>query len=283
MACCFPYLVKNPKATGLGTIPVPCGRCYDCRLRSVNQWVFRLQQEEKIATSSYFVTMTYNTDHVPISRNGYMTLDYSDVQKFWKRLRKLPTSKKLKYFVVGEYGSKRMRPHYHAIMLNVVMKDVLLTWEKGDVHFGGVTPASIAYTLKYMMKDSQIPKHSKDDRVKEFRKMSKGLGANYLSDAIYKFHNERPNDLFIPLVSGHVIALPRYYRLRLFSDKVQKNQIRDVEAIMSEIQARKCEKHEQKVKKGSTNVTILEDYERQQSEYRNTKAIKLARNKRGDF
>lgn len=283
MACSFPFLVQNPNPSGLATIPVPCGRCYDCRLRSVNQWIFRLQQEEKRSTSSYFVTLTYSTQHVPITPHGYMTLDYSDVQKFWKRLRKLPTSTKLKYFVVGEYGSKKMRPHYHAIVLNAVMSDVLLAWNLGDVHFGGVTAASIAYTLKYMMKDSVIPKHSKDDRAKEFRKMSKGLGANYLTDAIHKFHNERPNDLFIPLVSGHVIALPRYYRLRLFSDQVQKDQIRDASVIMSQIRSREEEKHEQKVKKGTTNVSILEDYERIQSDYRNKKAIKLANDKRRDF
>lgn len=163
------------------------------------------------------------------------------------------------------------------------MKDILLTWNMGDVHFGSVSAASIAYTLKYMMKDSQIPKHSKDDRLKEFRKMSKGLGANYLTDAVYKFHNQRPNDLFIPLLSGHVIAIPRYYRLRLFSDQIQKDQNRAVEALMLQIQSRLSEEQEQKFKKGSVTTPILEDYERQQSEYRNQKAIKLANDKRCDI
>lgn len=283
MACNFPYLVQNPKASGLGTIPVPCGRCYDCRLRSVNQWVFRLQQEEKRSTSSYFVTLTYDTEVVPISRNGFMTLDYTDVQKFWKRLRKLPTSKHLRYFVVGEYGGKRMRPHYHAIILNVVMQDVVLAWQKGFVHFGGVSGASIAYTLKYMMKDSKIPLHQNDDRQREFRKMSKGIGANYITDAVYKFHNQRPNDLVIPLPTGHVIALPRYYRLRLFSEDVQRDQVKALENIMSQVRSRSEKEHDKKVKKGTTHTTILEDYERQQSQYKNDKAIRLANEKRSDF
>lgn len=51
---------------------------------------------------------------------------------------------------------------------------------------------------------------------------------------------------------------------------------------MSQVRARLEEEHEQKLKKGSTKVPILEDYERIQSDYRNAKAIKLANKKRGD-
>ena len=41
-------------------------------------------------------------------------LTYSDVQKYFKRLRK--TVGKFKYLVAGEYGEEKGRAHWHAIL-----------------------------------------------------------------------------------------------------------------------------------------------------------------------
>lgn len=59
---------------GRNTVPVPCGKCLTCKSKRVSQWGIRLQKELEVSTSSYFVTLTYNSDHVPISGNGFMTL-----------------------------------------------------------------------------------------------------------------------------------------------------------------------------------------------------------------
>ena len=53
---------------------LPCGRCYPCTMRRVSGWSFRLVQEDKRAYSSSFLTLTYNTKHVPLSKKGFMTL-----------------------------------------------------------------------------------------------------------------------------------------------------------------------------------------------------------------
>lgn len=227
MACDSPVFVSIRGR--LTDIQVGCGKCPPCKLRRVNSWVFRLQQEDKISTSAFFITLTYDGNHVPISNNGFMTLNKRDFQLFMKRLRKLSLNK-LKYYLAGEYGTHNYRPHYHLILFN--LEDVQRlpdgsyrskyldeAWTFGVIHIGSVTSDSIAYTTKYIDKPTRIPMHQRDDRLKEFSLMSKGLGANYLSDAIVDYHKADLTRNFITQEGGHKIALPTYYRNRIFNDE----------------------------------------------------------------
>ena len=116
-----------------------------------------------------------------------MTTKKSDLQKFFKRLRKWhgKNTTPLKYYAVGEYGGQTKRPHYHIVIFNADLSHFERAWSidlkpLGQIHIGTITEASIGYTLKYICKDSQIPMHKNDDRQKEFALMSKGLGDNYL-------------------------------------------------------------------------------------------------------
>lgn len=189
-------------------------------------WSFRLVKEEAVSASSYFITLTYNTDHVPITKNGFMSLQPRDVQLYFKRLRKVHTNK-IRYFIVGEYGGRTNRPHYHAIMFNVDILQVEKLWHYGDIHCGQVSEASIGYTLKYMMKKGKIPLHKNDDRVPEFQRMSKGLGKNYLTKEMYDWHKaDLENRMYCPLQDGQKIAMPRYYKDKLYTP-VEKRQIGD--------------------------------------------------------
>ena len=88
MACDTPYYVK-PKGY-LDSVPVPCGRCPLCKRKRINQWVFRLQEEDKYSKSSHWITLTYDTDNVPLcgENNSMMTLDKKDFRLFMKRLRR---------------------------------------------------------------------------------------------------------------------------------------------------------------------------------------------------
>lgn len=157
------------------TIPVPCGKCPNCVKRRVSWWSFRLMEEDKHALSSHFVTLTYDTSTVHITRKGYMSIVKRDVQLFFKRLRKL-NPLKIKYYAVGEYGGKTFRPHYHAILFNCEISTIQKAWNQGQVHYGTVTGASVGYCLKYMSKKGRIPMHKNDDRNPEFGLMSKGWG-----------------------------------------------------------------------------------------------------------
>jgi len=238
MPCDSPIYVEKHKYL-TGDIPVPCGKCPPCKKRRVDSWVFRLLQEEKISHHSHFVTFTYNTSEVPISTNGFMTLCKPDFQKFMKRLRKQTGIKPIydendeliqhgiRYYAVGEYGTKNWRPHYHAIIFNVPdPQSYVDAWGLGEIHVGICSGNSIAYTAKYIDKQGRIPCHKRDDRVKEFSLMSQGLGANYLTDEVRKYHKDRLDELFLTTPGGHRIAMPKYYRSKLFTDEEKQEQIK---------------------------------------------------------
>jgi hypothetical protein len=185
-------------------------------------------KEGERSETALFVTLTYDTKYVPLTKNGFMTLNKRDIQTYMKRLRKL-TDKKLKYYVCGEYGSKRYRPHYHLIIFNADPLDVEKAWSFykagvgyvpiGSIYIGEVNEASIGYTLKYMQKPGKIPRHKNDDRLKEFSLMSKGLGQNYLTNNMINWHkNDLVNRMYVPLVGGKKISMPRYYKDKVYSD-----------------------------------------------------------------
>lgn len=205
--------------------PVPCGKCPECLKRRVSGWSFRLMQEERRSSSAYFITLTYDTQHVPISRNGFMTLDKRDVQLFMKRLRKAVSLKDdsitIKYYLCGEYGKDRSRPHYHAIVFNVPdVYDIERAWRLGQVNYGTVTGASVGYTLKYMDKPKRIPMHRNDDRIREFGVMSKGLGCSYITDASIRYHSEKLLDrVCLTIEHGKKIAMPRYYKDKIYTEQ----------------------------------------------------------------
>lgn len=231
MICDSPFYVL-PKA-GIEKVPVPCGRCPPCKLRRVNSWVFRMLQEAKTSTNAHFVTLTYDTRTVPISPNGFMTLDKGEFPRFMKRLRKLCPGCRLKYYAVGEYGTNNRRPHYHAIIFNC--PDVSLfhdAWGLGQIHIGQVTGDSIAYTMKYIDKQSSKRLHDRDDRVPEFPLMSKGLGKNYLSDEVVAYHKADLSRLYVTKEGGHTIALPRYYRNKIYTDQEQRDQVKLIASVV---------------------------------------------------
>jgi hypothetical protein len=229
----------------------PCGKCLMCSKNRVSGWSFRLVKEGETADLSLFITLTYNTDNVPITRKGYMSLDIekevpnkhyekqmrswlkgkrkkepkkniqvgSDLTNFFKLLRK-KTSRKIRYYAVGEYGDHTWRPHYHVILFNAEIQHVLDSWTKGEVHFGTVSEASIGYTLKYISKPKKVPQHQNDDRVREYSRMSKGLGANYLTDQMKQWHkNNLDERLYLPLLDGKKAPMPRYYKERIYTDQ----------------------------------------------------------------
>lgn len=233
MICDTPLFVKRFKSS-LETVPVPCGRCPPCKQRRVNGWVFRLMQEHKQSSNSHFVTLTYDTDNVPISQNGFMTLDKPDVQKYFKRLRKLMPDVKFKYYLAGEYGTQNKRPHYHFIAFNCPDKQHFFdAWNKGSVHVGDVSNDSVAYTMKYIDKASFRKMHSRDDRIPEFSLMSKGLGDNYLTPESVQYHKDDISRLYMTKPGGYRIAMPRYYRNKIFNERERSAQVDIIQNVFS--------------------------------------------------
>jgi hypothetical protein len=249
--CVTPFYKKMELVKGVDTgyIPFPCGKCPPCIRRRVSGWAFRLNKQSEQSNSAHFVTLTYNDEYLNnaediiydeegnikevkkrcITENGLQTLVKADLQKFFKRLRKL-TKEKISYYAVGEYGSDGQRPHYHIILFNANPKIVENAWSINDVsigniHFGDVGEASVGYTLKYISKEKKIPMFQGDDRQKEFALMSKGLGKGYLTEQMVKWHKRNiENRVYLPLKDGKKAAMPRYYKDKLY-DKGQKFRI----------------------------------------------------------
>jgi hypothetical protein len=161
-----------------------------------------------------------------------MTLKKTDIQKFFKRLRKChgKNHKSIKYYAVGEYGGQTLRPHYHIVIFNADINYFERAWaldnkKIGEIHVGTITDASIGYTLKYISKAAKIPMHQNDDRSKEFALMSKGLGSNYITENILKWHKANVEErVYVPLLDGKKAPLARYYKLRIY-DEFEKERI----------------------------------------------------------
>lgn len=257
MSCRTPYRAITAgttidQKTYSEDVLVPCGKCSDCKKRRVFSWVFRLQEEDKVSSSSYFITLTYETLNLPVTKNGLFTLDHEDFQKFMKKLRKKQPWKeitdkkgkvkrvqtKLKYYMVGEYGEKRKRPHYHVILFNLENTDNIAdSWSLGSHHIGQVSGASIAYTANYIDKETRIPEFHTDDRKKEYSNMSQGLGKSYLSQDMKEYHKLDITRTFASRVDGIKIPLPRYYLKELYTDKEREKQIEHIKQKMIDQEA----------------------------------------------
>lgn len=253
--CESPYTVTSKKPKWIGgkwtqTFPVDCGKCPICRITKVRQWSFRLMKEESKSFSSYFITLTYENWSVPITENGFMTLDHGyitkkghrsdDIIRFIKKLRKadnkkwksegnfIYNKKKIIYYLAAEYGSKTKRPHYHLILLNLYDKESLYhAWKKkapngkkcsmGNIHIDQVNGNTIAYTLKYLDKTTGIPKFKNDDRLKEFSRMSNNIGEEYLTEAMINYHKSDLSRCYI--TSDHYkVKMPKYYADKIYND-----------------------------------------------------------------
>lgn len=234
-----PFSVRD-KVNGT-TVPVPCGKCPNCITRRISSWSFRLLQEEKICSEAHFLTLTYDTAHIPITPRGNFTLDKRDLQLFFKCLRKRTASngveqqKSIKYYAVGEYGTETERPHYHIVLFNASPREIELSWKKGIIDYGKVEPASINYVVGYFQSNGIIPKHSNDDRSKQFALMSKGMGLAYLeNDNTVLWHlQDVANRAYCNLQGGKKVSMPRYYKEKLYF-KEQRTAIAAAQRILDE-------------------------------------------------
>lgn len=242
MSCLMPISIKNP-STGV-FVSIECGKCYECKQKVINQYVFKLEQEAKKNQWAYFVTMTYDNQHVPFSPNGFMTLDTSKhIRNYFRSLRnhyryrkKNPDTGRTKYYydkvpkisylIAGEYGGSRTygRPHYHAVILGVP-KDVLEKyWYHGNIQVDVVNTARMYYTIKYIDKPSKVPLHSNDDRVKEFRRASNNLGESYLTELVKQYHKDN-EDISLIISGKYKVGMPKKWKSIIWPEKHVLEQI----------------------------------------------------------
>lgn len=96
-------------------IPIPCGSCVGCRLDRAKDWTARLLLESAQWPHRYFVTLTYDDEHLPLDDKSRPVLVKLHLSAFLKRLRNIF---KFRFFGCGEYGDLTGRPHYHLILFS---------------------------------------------------------------------------------------------------------------------------------------------------------------------
>lgn len=185
---------------------VPCGKCGHCRRQRSIEWSTRLMHEALYHEKSAFLTLTYDDAHVPSEG-----VSKDELQRFFKRLRKRLDGWRLKYYACGEYGEKRKRPHYHAIVFGLSadeVGEVEACWPSGFVQAGSVTVRSTRYVAGYIQKAlyGSWPKGCGEP----FSLMSKGLGLDYVRD-----HAEQITRNLGETIDGVPVGLPKYYRKKL--------------------------------------------------------------------
>lgn len=214
-----------------GGVSVPCGKCIPCLVNKRQEWSFRLEQEFKFSHGALFITLTYDEKH--LRTDG--SLNKGDVQLFLKRLRKRDGTNKLRYYCVGEYGSKYGRPHYHLLLFGGSEEHIRKSWtdSKGNcigiVHVGRVTGASIAYVTKYIIQRDDYDK----DLEKPFALMSRryGLGGRYLSDEMVNWHRE--NEANYCIRDGVKVRLARFYKSKIWYSEAERSGIGEKGKLLS--------------------------------------------------
>lgn len=222
MLCKSPYIGKNLQAFG-------CGQCLPCRINKRREWTHRILLEALCYGDNAFVTLTYGDDNV-------RSLEPEHVRNFLKRIRKAVAPRKLRFYLVGEYGDKSERPHYHLALFNYPSCGRLFTsynrnginccgtcknfqsfWPYGNIYLGTLEPHSAAYIAGYVTK-----KMTRTDDVRlgnrhpEFARMSLKPGIGYdalheIASVLIRYQDAEP-DVPTSLAYGKrkVLPLGRY-------------------------------------------------------------------------
>lgn len=217
-------------------------------MERARQWAVRCMHEAQLHDQNCFITLTYNDENLP-DRNS---LDYKEFQLFMRRFRK-KAKKKIRFYMAGEYGEQKERPHYHACIFGYDFPDKKIfkksakgitvytsetldkLWPKGYATTCDMTFSSAQYCASYIMKKQNGARSEKDyqsfdretgevlHKEKEFAHMSlkPGIGSRWYE----KYKSEVfPHDRVI--VNGFEMKPPRYYtRLLKEQDKELHDQI----------------------------------------------------------
>lgn len=192
---------------------IKCGQCIGCRINYAQEWASRMVNEQKYYKDSTFITLTYSPAYLPDNE----TLVKKELQLFLHRFCmrvKRQGHEKPRYYAVGEYGDKKGRPHYHAIIFGYEFPDKTLfeqsdgysyykskmleeLWPQGMSIIGEANTLTMNYCAKYATKKitGQKAKEHYGKRIPEFtlvstgRKENKGIGYRYFKDNWQDMYN----------------------------------------------------------------------------------------------
>jgi len=195
-------------------VELPCGQCSGCRLEKSRQWALRCVHENSLHQHSYFLTLTYDEDHLP--KDGGLTKGKgSHLTNFFKRYRQKlrrdhGPDKKIRYYACGEYGEENLRPHYHAIIYGHEPGDRLVSGKTRDSHplytsdyvaslwpygrhiIGSVTFESAAYVARYIMKKVNINDNTPRNLRRTYERVNSETGEAFQVIPEFTVMSRRP-------------------------------------------------------------------------------------------
>lgn len=228
------------------TFQLPCTKCLSCRLENARETAVRCIHEAQMYQNNAFLTLTYK--ELP---NGINKLDYRHMQLFMKRLRKhiftnfiksygrenwnlLSKSEqreiygniKISSFMVGEFGEKTKRVHWHCLIFNwrpsdlqnyyttdrgdrvFTSRELDELWSYGDCTVGEVTFESAGYCARYAAK-KLTHGHDGEHEYEPIAKRSShsAIGKKWIE----KYYKDVFNLGYVVLPTGATCAIPRYY------------------------------------------------------------------------
>lgn len=225
----FLRMQKNPSFVLLEKEKGSCGQCSGCRVEYTRQWAMRCVAEMGNSMKAVFLTLTFDPFHLP--SNNSISKEF--IKTWLKNLReriRYHYNETIRFYCCGEYGEKKGRPHYHAIIFGFDFPDKQLwskkkgqllyiskflqdAWFFGWHTIGQVTMESCQYVAQYVLKkftskDDRKVKEHYGDREPEFHHMSRmpGIGAEFFND----FWNDMyPKDKFT--FKGKQLRPPSYF------------------------------------------------------------------------
>ena len=179
-----------------------CRECWQCRREKLHDYVGRCIAEQETADVTIALTLTYadpkqrfKMDYdfdngwkgeyppeellhamYPDAGANRATLVYKDFQNMLKYLRVADAGqhgnriKKVRYIVAGEYGSKKGRSHWHAVLfiygaqakqaladmgIEINKRVKFKAWKHGHTYVQNPDMNGFKYVLKYLMKDQE--------------------------------------------------------------------------------------------------------------------------------
>jgi len=99
-------------------IKVPCGHCIGCMIDRSRMWSLRSVDEADAHKHNEFLTLTFNDKYI----NDSKSVSKVFLSQFLKRFRYY-YGDGIRFLAVGEYGEKKLRPHYHLLLYNFQFDD----------------------------------------------------------------------------------------------------------------------------------------------------------------
>lgn len=187
--CSNPFMVEG--------IPAPCGSCPPCRVSRARIWTHRILLESACHSNNAFVTLTYEDSKLPAE--GLLNKEH--IQTFLRNLRyDCGKEFKIRYFVAGEYGEEKGRPHYHCVLFGFPACENGITdhrlarccspcetlaknWGNGSVDVSELNVKTASYVAGYVNKKLTGDDSSwKKKQERQFRMMSlkPGIGSSFM-------------------------------------------------------------------------------------------------------